>query len=81
MELLKQLLEAFLEATQRKENFTIEVKNNMVRLIPVNDMFTQVDILLLTRFATENGYAYFVSVGYGDNKLRWVIYEPKPLFQ
>lgn len=76
MELLKQLLEAFLEATQRKENFTIEVLNKMVRLIPVNDMFTQVDILLLQRFATENGYAYFVSIGYADNKLRWVIYEP-----
>ena len=76
MELLKQLLEAFLEATQRKENFTIEVLNKMVRLVPVNDMFTQVDILLLQRFATENGYAYFVSIGYADNKLRWVIYEP-----
>lgn len=77
MELLKQLLEAYLEATQRKEKFTLEVKNDMVRLIPVDGMFTQVDILLLSRFATENGYAYFVSVGYGDNLLRWVIYEPK----
>lgn len=76
MELLKQLLEAFLEATQRKERFTIEVLNKMLRLIPVDGMFTQVDILLLTRFANENGYAYFVSVGYGDNLLRWVIYEP-----
>lgn len=79
MDLLKQMLEAYLEATERKEKFTLEVMNDMVRLVPVNDMFTQVDILLLTRFATENGYAYFVSVGYVDNKLRWVIYEPKPL--
>lgn len=76
MELLKQLLEAFLEATQRKERFTLEVLNKMIRLIPVDDMFTQVDILLLTRFATENGYAYFVSLSSVDKKLRWVIYEP-----
>lgn len=79
MDLLKQMLEAYLEATQRKKNFTIEVKKDMVRLIPVNDMFTQVDILLLTRFATENGYAYYVSANYVDNKLRWIIYEPKAL--
>lgn len=79
MDLLKQMLEAFLEATDRKKNFTLEVMDDMIRLVPVNDMFTQVDILLLTRFANDNGYAYFVSVSFVDNKLRWVIYEPKPL--
>lgn len=79
MEFTKQLLEAYLEATERQERFTLEVANDMIRLIPVEGMFSQVDIMLLTRFANEHGYAYFVTVEYGDNKLRWVIYEPKVL--
>lgn len=79
MELLKQLLEAYLEASELKKKFTLEVMNDMVRLVPVNDMFTQVDIQLLTRFATENGFAYYVSTSCVDDKLRWVIYDPKAL--
>ena len=70
------MLEAYLKATEREKKFTLEVTNDMIRLVPVDNMFTEVDIMLLTKFATEKGYAYFVGAGYFDNKLRWVIYEP-----
>lgn len=76
MENIKQLLDACLEAAVRKDRFTYEVTDDMIRLIPVNDMFTQADIMVLTRFANENGLAFFVSHSYVDNKLRWIIYEP-----
>lgn len=79
MKFVKQQLEAYLKATGRKRRFTLEVKDDIIRVVPVNHIFTQVDILLLTRFATENGFAGFISADYVDNELRWVIYEPNQL--